>query len=182
MPQLAAERPIGQVSMMDHERSDFLADEVRAVNLSGWADILPARYSVLGGNLFAEIFLADETGAVHMLEVPAASIARSPHLRTNFVSDASVTKMVGCLGRWFVSAGRRGSIPAILNVTPSPRSPCSAESISPTMSGYAHGANGSATGHRSTRRPKICQTARQCRSRLLTEGLLKSARADSGLA
>lgn len=62
--------------MMNHERSDFLADEVRAVDLSLWADILPARFSVLGGNLFADIFLADETGAVHMLEVSAASIAR----------------------------------------------------------------------------------------------------------
>ena len=61
---------------MDHARSDFLPDEVTTADLGGWADILPARYRVVGANLFADIFLADADGAVHMLEVSAASITK----------------------------------------------------------------------------------------------------------
>lgn len=61
---------------MDHSRSDFLPDEVTAVDLSGWAGVLPAQCRVLGANLFADMFLADAAGAVHMLEVSAASIAK----------------------------------------------------------------------------------------------------------
>lgn len=61
---------------MDHARSDFLLDGVTAADLSGWADILPARCRVVGANLFADIFLSDAYGAVHMLEVAAASITK----------------------------------------------------------------------------------------------------------
>ena len=156
--------------MMNHERSDFLADEVRAVDLSGWADILPARFSVLGGNLFADIFLADETGAVHMLEVSAASIAKiaasEDEFRQRCIGDED-----GWLLRSLVDQCRSaGMNPSDTQCYAFTTPPCSAESISPTTSGYAHGANGSATRHRSTGRPKVCQTAPQCRSRLLTEG------------
>lgn len=61
---------------MNQIRKDFLADEVRAVDLSEWVDILPARYTVLNASLFGDVFLRDDDlGAVHMLEVSAASIS-----------------------------------------------------------------------------------------------------------
>jgi T6SS immunity protein Tdi1, C-terminal len=65
----------GHALMMNHGRSDFLPAGVKAANLSGWADILPSGCRVVGANLFADIFLADGVGAVHMLQVSAASIA-----------------------------------------------------------------------------------------------------------
>jgi hypothetical protein len=61
---------------MNQHRMDFLPDEVAAANLDGWMDLLPARCRILGANLFADIFLADAAGAVHMLEVSAFSISR----------------------------------------------------------------------------------------------------------
>ncbi|WP_088342597.1 MULTISPECIES: T6SS immunity protein Tdi1 domain-containing protein [Rhodomicrobium] len=69
---------------MNHARSDFLPDEVTAVDLSGWADILPAQCRVLGANLFADIFLADATGAIHMLQVSAASITKIARSKEEF--------------------------------------------------------------------------------------------------
>lgn len=45
----------------------------------------------LGANLFADVFVADEAGAVHMLEVSAASIAKiaasEPEFRQRCVDD-----------------------------------------------------------------------------------------------
>lgn len=69
---------------MDQGRSDFLRNEVRDADLSEWVDILPARYSVLTANLFADIFVVDEAGAVHMLEVSAASIAKIAECESEF--------------------------------------------------------------------------------------------------
>ncbi|MCC8962204.1 DUF1851 domain-containing protein [Bradyrhizobium sp. Pear76] len=61
---------------MEQVRSDFLPLEITLADLAAWSDILPAASRVLGASLFADIFLADATGAVHMLEVSAGSIAR----------------------------------------------------------------------------------------------------------
>jgi hypothetical protein len=69
---------------MEQGRSDFLPNKVRGADLSEWVDILPARYSVLSANLFADIFLADEAGAVHMLEISAASIAKIAESESEF--------------------------------------------------------------------------------------------------
>jgi hypothetical protein len=55
---------------------DFLPDEVLAVDLSGWSDLLPARSRLVGANLFADLFLTDVGGAIHMLEVSAASVRK----------------------------------------------------------------------------------------------------------
>lgn len=61
---------------MNNSRSDFLPNEITAVDISGWADILPRRCRVLAANLFADLFIGDTEGAVHMLEVSAASSAK----------------------------------------------------------------------------------------------------------
>ena len=77
---------------MGQSRSDFLSDEMTAAQLTGWADILPAQSRILGANLFADVFLADAVGAVHMLEVSAASIAKiavsEEEFRQRCVGDA----------------------------------------------------------------------------------------------
>ena len=54
--------------------SDFLPDEITVTELAAWADILPVQCRVLGANLFADVFLADAAGAVHMLEISVGSI------------------------------------------------------------------------------------------------------------
>ncbi len=59
---------------MQQNCSDFLADEITATQLNAWADLLPVPCRVLGANLFGDVFLADAAGAIHMLEVSAASI------------------------------------------------------------------------------------------------------------
>ena len=61
---------------MEQDRSDFLPVEITLTELAAWSDILPARCRVLGANLFADVFLADATGAVYMLEVSAGSIGK----------------------------------------------------------------------------------------------------------
>jgi hypothetical protein len=61
---------------MNQHRPDFLSAEVKAADLVGWTDVLPERYRILGANLFADIFLADAAGAVHMLEVSAGLVTR----------------------------------------------------------------------------------------------------------
>lgn len=59
---------------MQQNRSDFLAHEITATQLDAWTDLLPVQRRVLGANLFGDVFLADATGAIHMLEISAASI------------------------------------------------------------------------------------------------------------
>ena len=61
---------------MGEVHSDFLPDEVSTADLSAWADIMPTQFSVLCVSLFADFFVVDEAGAVHMLEVSASKIAR----------------------------------------------------------------------------------------------------------
>ncbi|WP_050420148.1 T6SS immunity protein Tdi1 domain-containing protein [Bradyrhizobium tropiciagri] len=61
---------------MEQDRSDFLPVEITLSELAAWSDILPAGSRVLGASLFADVFLADATGAVYMLEVSAGSIER----------------------------------------------------------------------------------------------------------
>lgn len=60
---------------MDHG-TYFLPAEAAAIDLSEWSDILPTTCRVIAANLFADIFVADGDGAVHMLEVSLTSIAR----------------------------------------------------------------------------------------------------------
>jgi hypothetical protein len=60
---------------MQQNCADFLADEITAVQLDAWADLLPVACRVLGANLFGDMFVADAAGAIHMLEISAASIA-----------------------------------------------------------------------------------------------------------
>ena len=57
-------------------RSDFLPDEVTTADLSVWSDLLPDQPRLIGASLFADLFLADGKGAIHMLEASAASIRR----------------------------------------------------------------------------------------------------------
>ena len=54
----------------------FLIDEVRGVDLTPWTDILPKNYTILGASLCLDLFLADESGAVYMLEISAGSISQ----------------------------------------------------------------------------------------------------------
>jgi hypothetical protein len=65
---------------LDHDyqmtRSDFLKDEVTATDISGWAELLPNRHRLIGASLFADLFIMDGDGAIHMLEVSAASIRK----------------------------------------------------------------------------------------------------------
>ncbi len=58
------------------DRRDFLPDEVAAADLGGWAALLPVGCRIFGASLFADLFLADAGGAVHMLQVAAASVDR----------------------------------------------------------------------------------------------------------
>ncbi|MGX8013054.1 T6SS immunity protein Tdi1 domain-containing protein [Mesorhizobium sp. ORM8.1] len=55
--------------------SYFLSPDVTQADLSGWDEVLPHPYTVLCANCFADVFVADSTGVVHMLEVSAASIS-----------------------------------------------------------------------------------------------------------
>jgi hypothetical protein len=61
---------------MELGRSDFLPDDLTGVDLTAWADLLPNRHRILGANLFADMFVTDAAGAVHMLEVSAGSISK----------------------------------------------------------------------------------------------------------
>lgn len=54
----------------------LLSSDVAKADLGGWVDLLPRHYTILSANCFADVFLADAKGAVHMLEVAAASISR----------------------------------------------------------------------------------------------------------
>lgn len=45
-----------------------------SVDLSPWASLLPSGVSILRTNLFGDMFLTDEIGAVHMLERAACSV------------------------------------------------------------------------------------------------------------
>jgi hypothetical protein len=56
--------------------SDFLSDEVTNADLSGWSDLLPDQSRIIAASLFADLFVIDGAGAIHMLEVSAASIKK----------------------------------------------------------------------------------------------------------
>jgi hypothetical protein len=56
--------------------SDFLTDGVTAADISGWAELLPERPRLVGASLFADFFVMDGDGAIHMLEVSAACIRK----------------------------------------------------------------------------------------------------------
>jgi hypothetical protein len=62
--------------MMGHSHSDFLPADVKAADFSGWTDILPERYQILGASLFADVFLTDVVGSIHMLGVSTGLITR----------------------------------------------------------------------------------------------------------
>lgn len=51
----------------------FLPEAADEADLSAWASVLPVAVTVLRTNLFGDVFLADQTGAVHMLERGACS-------------------------------------------------------------------------------------------------------------
>lgn len=52
----------------------FFPTAADGTDLSGWASILPARFRVLRTNLFGDPFLADGSGAVHMLDRGGCSV------------------------------------------------------------------------------------------------------------
>ncbi len=70
-------------------RPDFLPDEVLSVDLSAWSDLLPDRSRLVGGSLFADLFLADGDGAIHMLEVSAGSIRKIAGSEAEFLQKCA---------------------------------------------------------------------------------------------
>jgi hypothetical protein len=54
----------------------FLPHAADAADISAWSSLLPASTRVLRTNLFADAFVADGTGAVHMLERAACTVER----------------------------------------------------------------------------------------------------------
>ena len=65
---------IGSKFEMAH--SDHMIPLPSVLDLGAWRDALPSGYRILGANCFADFFVADETGRVHMLEIAAASISQ----------------------------------------------------------------------------------------------------------
>lgn len=54
----------------------FLPNIANQEDLSAWSDILPAAPRILRTNLFGDVFLVDESGAVHMLERAACTVSQ----------------------------------------------------------------------------------------------------------
>ena len=50
---------------------EFLTEAIEPAQLAAWSGLLPAHYRIVASNLFADAFVADEAGAIHMLEVAA---------------------------------------------------------------------------------------------------------------
>jgi hypothetical protein len=69
---LASGVSIEQMSAADY----FLPKTADEVDLSSWAQLLPTKARVLRTNLFGDVFLVDEAGAVHMLERGACSVTQ----------------------------------------------------------------------------------------------------------
>lgn len=54
----------------------FLSKAADVADLTAWSSILPAQSRVLRTNLFGDVFLLDDAGAVHILERAGCSIDR----------------------------------------------------------------------------------------------------------
>jgi hypothetical protein len=71
---------------------EFLPAEALQCDLSAWDAVLPRGYRLLAANLFADFFLLDEAGAVHMLELSLGSVtaiaASEGEFRERLVEDS----------------------------------------------------------------------------------------------
>lgn len=56
--------------------SYMLESTLSQTDLSDWIDLLPDQYRILGANLFADAFVADDAGEVHMLEIATGKYQR----------------------------------------------------------------------------------------------------------
>jgi len=54
----------------------FLSSEADEADLSAWSSIIPPAARTLRTNLFGDVFIVDEGGAVHMLERAACAVQR----------------------------------------------------------------------------------------------------------
>lgn len=70
----------------------FLSPEIASVDLGYWDDVLPDDYRILGANLFADVFIEDARGRIHMLEVAAD--------RISMIADSRELFLEKCLDDW----------------------------------------------------------------------------------
>lgn len=61
---------------MNPTRDDFLNVVLEPSQLANWTYLLPSGCRIIDVSLFADIFIADREGSIHMLELAAASISQ----------------------------------------------------------------------------------------------------------
>jgi hypothetical protein len=62
----------------------FLPDRIGAQDLRPFSDVLPRTFYIFAANLFADVFLMDASGQVHMLEVATGRLTRIANSEAEF--------------------------------------------------------------------------------------------------
>ena len=64
----------------------FLQERIGAEDLAAFSDVLPSTFYIFAANLFADVFLMDTSGHVHMLELATGKLSRIATSQAEFRS------------------------------------------------------------------------------------------------